>query len=143
MNVSNRSTFKSYKLHIDKVVNMVKFINLNLVIGAVFFFASCATSMLPTKVNSTLPTLTISKFISQAEEAIKTNRCKYLIKGRNYTAPMGLTVNDDLKKGAKGIDEWVELDGGNAYVLISYKWVTVDHNGSTQLSIEFDTMLCE
>ena len=124
---------------------MVKFIKLSLVIGAVFFFASCATSMYPTQVYNTQPTLTKSKFIpqSQAEEAIKTNRCKYLVKGRNYTAPMGLTVNGDLKYGAKGIDEWVELDGGNAYVLVSYKWVTVDHHGSTQLHIEFDTMLCE
>ena len=124
---------------------MVKVIKLNLVIGAIFFLASCAASMSPTNVNYTLPTLTTSKSISQsqAEEAIKTNRCKYLVKGRNYTAPMGLTVNGDLKNGAKGIDEWVELDGGNTYVLISYKWVTVDHNGSTQLHIEFDTMLCE
>ena len=124
---------------------MAKFIKLSIVIGLVFFFASCATSMSPTKVSNTLPTLTKSKFISQsqAEEAIKTNRCKYLVKGRNYTAPMGLTAKGDLKYGAKGIDEWVELDGGNAYVLISYKWVTVDYNGSTQLHIEFDTMLCE
>jgi len=43
----------------------------------------------------------------------------------------------------RGVDEWVELDGGNAYVLTNYKWVTVDHYGSTQLHIEFDTMLCE
>jgi hypothetical protein len=124
---------------------MVKFIILSLVIGVVLFFTSCAASMSPTKVNSTLPTLTKSRFISQAqaEEAIKTNSCKYLVKGRNYTAPIGLTVKGDLKYGAKGIDEWVELDGGNAYVLFSYKWVTVDHKGSTQLHIEFDTMLCE
>ncbi len=124
---------------------MVKFIRLSIVIGLVFFLASCATSMLPTKVNDTLPTLTKSKLISQsqAEEAIKTNRCTYLVKGRNYTAPMGLTVNGDLKYGAKGIDEWVELDGGNAYVLVSYKWVTVDEHGSTQLHIYFDTMLRE
>ena len=124
---------------------MVKFITLNIVIGAIFFFASCATSMSPTVVNNTLPTLTTSKFISQsqAEEGIKTKRCKYLVRGRNYTAPIGLTVKNDLKNGAKGIDEWVELDGGNAYVLISYKWVTVGVDGSTQLHIEFDTMLCE
>ena len=142
---STLTKHKSNKLHIDKVVNMVKFIKINLVIGVVFLFASCATSMSPIKVNNTLPTLTKSKFISQsqAEEAIKINRCKYLVKGRDYTAPMGLTVKGDLKYGAKGIDEWVELDGGNAYVLISYKWVTVDNNGSTQLHIEFDTMLCD
>jgi len=79
----------------------------------------------------------------EAEKAVKTERCKYLAKGRNYTAPIGLTVNGDLRYGAKGIDEWVELDGGNAYVLSNYKWVIVDQNGSTQLHIEFDTMLCE
>jgi len=124
---------------------MIKLIKLNLIIGVIMLFASCATSMTPIAVNNTLPTLTKSKFISQsqAEEDIKANRCKYLAKGRNYTAPIGLTVKNDLKNGAKGIDEWVKLDGGNAYVLISYKWVTVDHMGSTQLHIEFDTILCE
>ncbi len=101
--------------------------------------------MSPVKVDSTLPTLTKSKFISQsqAEEAMKANECKYLVKGRNYVAPIGISVKNDLKNGAKGIDEWVTLDGGNAYVLVSYKWVTVDHYGSTQLHIDFDTMLCE
>jgi len=124
---------------------MVKLIKLNLIIGVVLFLASCATSMAPIEVNNTLPTLTKSKFISQsqAEEAIKTNRCKYLVKGRNYVAPIGFSTKNDLKNGAKGIDEWVKVDGGNSYVFISYKWVTVGHNGSTQLHIDFDTMLCE
>ena len=120
-------------------------IKINLIICVAMFFAACATSMTPMQVNATLPTLTKSKFIShsQAEEAIKSNNCKYLVKGRTYTAPMGLTVKEDLKYGAKGIDEWVMLDGGNAYVLISYNWVTVDQNGATQLQIEFDTLLCD
>ena len=56
---------------------------------------------------------------------------------------MGFTPKNDLKNAAKGIDEWVELDGGNAYVLINFKWVTVDGNGSTELHIDFDTMRCE
>lgn len=101
--------------------------------------------MTPMKVNSTLPDFTESKFISQteAEQAIKSNKCKYLVKGRSYTAPIGLSTKSDLKNAAKGIDEWVNLDGGNSYVLRNYKWVTVDHNGSTQLHVEFDTMLCE
>jgi len=124
---------------------MIKLLKLNLIISVIILFTSCVTSMTPIAVNNTLPTLTKSKFISkaQAEEYIKTNRCKYLTKGREYTAPMGFTVKNDLINGAKGIDEWVKLDGGNAYVLISYEWVTVDHLGSTQLHIEFDTMLCE
>ena len=114
-------------------------------IGILILLSSCATSMTPIKVNTTLPELTKSKFISQleAEKAIKTNRCSYLVRGRTYVAPIGLTTKNDLKNGAKGIDEWVKLDGGNAYVLRNYKWVTVDDNGSTQLHIEFDTMLCK
>ena len=124
---------------------MLKFIKLNLITGVLFSLVSCATSMSPIQVNNTLPTLTKSKFMTlqQAEETIKTNGCKYLVKGRNYVAPIGFSVKDDLKNGAYGIDEWVKVDGGNAYVLISYKWVTVDHYGSTQLHIDFDTILCE
>ena len=132
---------------------MFKLIKLNIVLGVCLFLSSCATfstSMTPSQVNNTLPALTKSKFISQAqaEEAVKANKCKYLVKGRNYTAPIGLTVKNDLKNGAKGIDEWVNIDGGNAYVLVSYKWVTVaidpkTHGQTTQLYIEFDTMLCE
>jgi len=116
-----------------------------LIIGTLLLLNSCATSMTPMKVNSTLPELTESELILQtdAEEVELSNKCKYLVKGRSYTAPIGLTTKNDLKNAAKGIDEWVKLDGGNAYVLRNYKWVTVDHNGSTQLHVEFDTMLCE
>lgn len=121
------------------------FLKLIVVIITLGIIKSCATSMTPIQVNNTLPTMTKSKFMSQAqaEEAIKSNSCRYLVKGRKYTAPMGFTTKNDLKNGAKGIDEWVKLDGGNSYVLNNYNWVTVDHNGSTQLHIEFDTMLCE
>ena len=101
--------------------------------------------MTPIQVSNTLPTLTQSKYYNQAQatEAQNSDRCRILVRGRNYVAPMGFTVKDDLKNGAKGIDEWVKMDGGNAYVLISYKWITVDQNGSTQLHIDFDTMICE
>jgi len=127
---------------------MKKAIKPVLFIGAFLLLASCAilsTSMTPKQVNEALPKYTKSKFLTkeQAENAIETNNCKYLVRGRNYVAPLGLTVINDLKYGARGIDEWVEVDGGNAYVLISYKWVTVDHLGSTQLHLEFDTLLCE
>lgn len=116
-----------------------------LLIGQFIFLTSCSTSMSPAQVNSTLPTLTKSKFLTQseAEEAVKTDRCRYLVKDRTYVAPMGFSTKKELKNGAVGIDEWVELDGGNAYVLINYKWVTVDENRSNQLHLEFDTMVCE
>lgn len=122
----------------------MKFLKVTLIF-VILSLISCATSMSPIEVNNTLPTFTKSKFLSQteAEEAVKESKCRYITKGRNYTAPIGFTTKNDLKNGARGIDEWVELDGGNSYVLRSYKWVTVDQNGSTQLHIEFDTMLCE
>jgi hypothetical protein len=130
---------------------MVSFIKIKRVIiisCSIFFLlivSSCATSMTPIEINNTLPTLTVSKFITQAQanESTNTKKCKYLVKGRNYNAPIGMTTKDDLRNGAKGIDEWVKLDGGNAYVLTNYKWVRVDNGTATQLYIEFDTLLCE
>jgi hypothetical protein len=121
-----------------------------LVVIVVLLASSCATSMTPIEVNNILPTLTESKFISQAqaEEDIKIGRCRSLVRGRKYTAPIGLTVNDDLRNGAKGIDEWVKIDGGNAYILTSFNWVTVaidpkTNAQTTQLHMEFDTILYE
>lgn len=123
---------------------MNKLAKLNL-IGVILFFTSCSTSMSPIEVNNILPPLTKSKFISQAQaqEMINTNKCKYLAKNRSYLAPIGLTKKKDLKNGAKGIDEWVQLDGGNAYILKNYRWNIIDTNGDSQLYIEFDTLICE
>jgi hypothetical protein len=124
---------------------MNKLTKLSCVIGATLLLFSCATSMSPVKVNNTLPALTKSRFVpqSKAKELVSTGSCQCLTNGRSYAAPVGLTNKHDLRNAAKGIDEWVNLDGGNAYVLVGYKWVTVDHYGSTQLHVDFDTMLCE
>ena len=113
--------------------------------GVASIFLSCATSMSPLQVNNTLPSLTKSNYISylKAEEAIGIGDCKYTKRARTYVAPMGLSTKDDLRNAARGIDEWVQLDGGNSYVLLNYKWVNVDDYGSTQLHVEFDTLLCE
>ena len=114
----------------------------------IVLFTSCSvfeTSMTPTELYNTLPSMTKSKFLK--EEEIQKLGCTCLTKNRNYTAPMGLTVKDDLRNGAKGIDEWVTLDKGNAYFVKNYKWMTVGYdskNGSTatQLYIEFDSYSC-
>lgn len=105
---------------------------------------SCAMSMSPSEVNEVLPTMTYSKFLTeeQANRAVETDSCKCLNKERKYAAPQGLTVNGDLKYAAKGIDEWVELDKGNAYVLTGFKWESVGDLGGTQLFVEFDTYSC-
>lgn len=124
---------------------MNKLIKLNAIIGVIYLLASCATAMTPLEVNTNLPSLTKSNFISQSQidALIESSNCKYLVKGRNYVAPVGLTTKGDLKNGAKGIDEWVEIDEGNSYVLRNYKWVVIGDEGGTQLHLEFDTVICE
>ena len=100
---------------------------------------SCATSMTPIQINKKLPAMTSAKFISSQTDI---DKCELLNKSRKYNAPIGLTVKHDLKNGARGIDEWVMIDNGNAYRLVNYQWVQVDDLGTTQLQIEFDTLKC-
>lgn len=112
--------------------------------GLILTVMSCQSSMSPMKVNKSLPGFTESQFMTQiqADEKIQTNECTYLVKQRSYEAPVGTTPRNELKRAAKGIDEWVQIDGGNAYVLTSYKWVRVDKKGTTQLEVNFHTMNC-
>ena len=121
-------------------------INIFLTVCLSIFLYSCATTMTPMQVNSTLPMLTKSIYLSV--EQTQNPNCKCLTRGRSYTAPVGLTTKDDLRNGAKGIDEWVSIDGGNAYKLINFRWITIstDQYGSpssTQLVIDFDTYICQ
>ncbi len=113
-------------------------------IVAIISLGSCATTMTPIQVYTALPTLTESQFLTteQAKEKTQSGECKCLVKGRDYAAPQGLTVNGDLKYAAIGIDEWVLLDSGNAYVLKGFHWKSVGDQGGAQLFVEFDTMFC-
>jgi hypothetical protein len=110
----------------------------------------CATSMTPAQFNVELPKATASKFYSKplAGEAISSGNCKLLVDGRKYTAPIGSTTRGDLKNGARGIDEWVKADGGNAYAVKNFEWISVSVGGqyggyATQLIVYFDTMSCK
>ena len=105
-------------------------IKLTLLLNLPLIIISCSTSMTPIEVSNNLPNLTKSIYIPQNQSSIfiDTNKCKVLNTGRNYVAPIGISVKDDLRNGAKGIDEWVKLDGGNAYLLKNFRWVTVNNN---------------
>ena len=120
-------------------------IKLTLLLNLPLIIISCSTSMTPIEVSNNLPNLTKSIYIPQNQSSIfiDTNKCKVLNTGRNYVAPIGISVKDDLRNRAKGIDEWVKLDGGNAYLLKNFRWVTVNNNGATQLDLDFDTYSCE
>jgi hypothetical protein len=114
----------------------------------VTFSTSCSlfkSSMSPTELYDTLPTYTNATFMTANQ--VQNSNCILLTENRSYTAPIGPTVKGDLKNGAKGIDEWVELDGGNAYVVKDFHWMTVavdpqSGGRTTQLYIEFDTYVC-
>ena len=106
---------------------------------------SCTTSMSPVQFSNTFPALTNSFYYNQnqANEAIINDKCKIIVSDRSYNALMGLSVKSDMKDAAKGVDDWVKIDGGNAFILNNYKWVTLDINRATQLEIDFDTMKCQ
>ncbi len=113
----------------------------------VLSITSCAifrTSMTPGEVTTALPAMTNARYmtIEQADNAVQARRARVLAR-RQYAVPLGLTVQNELKRGAKGIDEWVAADGGNAYILLNYKWVNIGDDGSTQLHLEFDTLKME
>lgn len=120
--------------------------NIFLTVFISIFLCSCATTMTPLEVSQTLPTLTKSKYLTL--EQTQNPNCKNLSKGKSYAAPMGLTVKDDLLNAATGIDEWVNIDGGNSYKVTNFRWITIstDKYGSptsTQLVIDFDTYICQ
>ena len=104
----------------------------------------CQNSYTPAKMHKELLAFTKSNLVLQSEisSLVSMEKCKYLIKGRNYAAPVGFTAKKDVKNAAKGIDEWVELDKGNTYTLTNYKWVTLDNFSTTQLNVDFDTLEC-
>ena len=107
--------------------------------------SSCSVlmmSMTPTQVHETLPTLTESTYmtIQEGDSAQEAGICSYLVRDREYYAPVGVTPKNDLKNGAIGIDEWVALDGGNAYALKGFEWQSYDEG--TQLVVVFHTMKC-
>lgn len=137
------------RFQITKESDMNKLTKIIVIFCVTVLMVSCGifqTSMTPSEVYDTLPTYTQTKFLTEAQ--VQKMDCRCLTRNRSYTAPIGLTVKNDLKNGAKGIDEWVILDGGNSYVLKNYQWMTVGFNSqngtsATQLYVEFDTYICE
>lgn len=114
-------------------------------LSSMALFVSCATSKSPSQFYSLFPTLTKSTFLSKAdiESQVGQKQCKLITENRQYSAPVAGSVKGDMKKGARGVDELVQLDGGNAYLIKSFNWKNFDSWGSTQLHLEFDTYNCD
>jgi hypothetical protein len=88
-----------------------------------FAIVSCATSMTPSEFAEAFPKSTKSRSYdrARASEAIRDGSCKLQVAGRKYTAPIGFVLTDDMRYGAVGVDEWVRIDGGNAYAINNFE----------------------
>ena len=100
--------------------------------------------MTPREFNASLPEATSARYFDRigAAKAVSNGECRSLVGDRKYTAPIGFTVAEDLKNAARGIDEWVQADGGNAYSVVNFEWISVGDEGTTQLIVYFDTLFC-
>ena len=110
---------------------------------AAIVLVGCTTSMTPSNFMEKFPHATKSVFYDQASanKALDNKTCKILVGKRSYSAPVGITANDDIRHAAKGVDDWVRLDGGNAYILNNFEWIPIGTE-AYQLIVYFDTMLC-
>ena len=116
------------------------------IVALTLISVACNPALTPAEVNGTLPTLVYSKYFTkpQADEAVNSQRCKYLVTERKYIVPPAISPYQELANGAQGIEEWINVDGGNAFALVNYNWVTIPggDNNTTQLHLTFDTMIC-
>lgn len=116
-----------------------------LLLISILLLQACATSMSPALFMQEFPEATNSKHIDKAalKNEIETGNCTVIAENRKYVAPIGFTVQGDVNNGAKGVDEWVTTDKGNAYAIDNFEWVSVGDQGTTQLIIHFDTLSCK
>ncbi len=113
------------------------------VVGCIGILTGCAMSMPASQFYAEFPAATQSLYLTGADArvAIMDGSCIELDEHR-YTVPIGLTVYDEVRSGAKGVDTIVANDGGNAYRISSYAWVPA-RGDATQLQVDFDTLLCK
>ncbi len=117
--------------------------NLIALISFCIMLISCAVSMPPKEFMSKFPIATNTNLYTKlgSNTAVENGTCKKLVLNRSYSADIGYTVDEDLDSAAQGVDQWVTLDGGNAYSLNNFEWV--DLIDRTQLVVYFDTMSCK
>ena len=112
-------------------------------VGCIGILTGCAMSMPAGQFYAEFPAATQSLHLTGADAgvAIMDGSCIKLYEHR-YTVPIGLTVSDEVRKGAKGVDAIVANDGGNAYRISSFEWRRDIWSDGTQLHINFYTLLC-
>lgn len=104
---------------------------------------SCASLHTPSKFLEYLSKNTKNIMISERimNRYVSEQQCQLIKASRYYIVPMKFSEKNDIKSAAIGIDDWLKIDGGNAFVLKNYNWRNVDI-GAKQLEVIFDTYQC-
>lgn len=114
-------------------------------VAGLVMMAGCVTAMSAQQFYTEFPKATSVRYLTGAEaiEAKQDGSCRS-IDDHAYNAPIGLTVQGDVRAGAEGVDGIVTNHGGNAYRIRSFGWLQVgDGSGATQLGVEFESLLCD
>jgi len=104
--------------------------------------SGCAMQMPADQFYSEFPMATESTYLTgaMAGKALLSGNC-VVLDSHSYKAPVAMTAGGDVKNGALGVDTIVRNDGGNAYRISNHAWNLLS-NGSSQLQVDFDTLLC-
>jgi hypothetical protein len=88
------------------------------------------------------PRLTSTRYLDGAVATVATENGECIVlQIHRVRAAIGATVYIDMQNGAQDVDGIVINEGGNSYRMTNFQWVDV--NSSTQLVLEFTSMLCE
>ncbi len=114
-------------------------------VAGLVMMAGCVTAMSAQQFYTEFPKASSTRYLTGAEaiEATQEGSCR-MIDDHVYNAPIGMTVQGDVRSGAEGVDGVVANDGGNAYRITNFSWLPVgDGSGATQLRLEFETLSCD
>jgi hypothetical protein len=108
----------------------------------------CATQTTSSQVSPSqfmekLPGTTEARYLdrSATPDLLLLGVCTVRGADRRYRSPIGVTMPELLQRGARGIDDGVVEDGGNAYVIKNLEWVQIE-GSPAQLDVGFDTLNC-
>ena len=115
-----------------------------LVLGSVLSGCAIAMSMTASQFYTEFPRATSTRYLTNAEaiSTMQNGSCR-AIDNHTYNAPIGVSVGEDVRNGAEGVDQIVKNYGGNAYRITEFGWATVRDDGTTQLGLKFTSLLCD
>ncbi len=115
-------------------------ITLMFVLAIMVVVDGCAMTATSTQIQN-LQTETRQIPMSYALDAIDSDVCREL-SVQKIQGQAGISVGHDLQMLAEEIDSTVYFNGGNAYVVHDWLWITVDSYGSTAPLLRISVLDC-